>query len=315
MPEPVAFERRRYPDGATLGEQAAPDGWRLRTFDWEAPDTPRGSILFLGGRGDIFEKYLESFDDWRKLGWSIRAFDWRGQGGSGRLSADPMCGHASDFAPFIADLAHVATDWMRDTPGPHVVIGHSMGGHLTLRALAESRLAADAVVLVAPMLGLKSAPFGARVAAKVARLMTRIGRPERMAWKANERPSVPGASRRALLTHDADRYADELWWKEHKPEIAVGPPSWAWVAEAYRSTLALEAPGRLEHIQVPILLLGAEADRLVDAAAIRRAAARLPQAELHMFGRESAHEILREADPVRRRALALIERFLDTHAR
>ena len=190
-----------------------------------------------------------------------------------------------------------------------------MGGHLTLRALAESRLAADAVVLVAPMLGLKSAPFGARVAAKVAHFMTRIGRPERMAWKANERPSVPGASRRALLTHDADRYDDELWWKAHKPEIAVGPPSWAWVAEAYRSTLALERPGRLEHIQVLILLLGAEADRLVDAAAIRRAAARLPRAELHMFGRESAHEILREADPVRRQALTLIERFLDTHAR
>lgn len=316
MDKAAAFDRRSYPAGSALGGWTAADGWRLRTFDWPAPaGATRGSILFLGGRGDIFEKYLESFDDWRAQGWNIRSFDWRGQGGSGRLSDDPACGHATHFAPFVDDVAAFATAWMAATPGPHVVIAHSMGGHLTLRALAESRLAADAVVLIAPMLGLRSAPFGARLGARVAHWMTRIGRPERMAWKANERPSIPGASRRALLTHDAARYEDELWWKAAKPEIAVGPPSWAWVAEAYRSTLALERPGRLEGIEMPILLLGTEVDRLVDPAAIRRAAARLPQAQLHMFGPESAHEILREADPVRRQALTLIERFLDKHAR
>lgn len=306
-----SFDRRRYPDGARIAAWAAPDGWPLRTFDWPAAAPVRGSLLFLGGRGDIFEKYLEAFDHWRRLGWSIRAFDWRGQGGSGRLSADPMCGHAADFAPWVDDLAAFFDQWVATSPGPHVVAGHSMGGHLTLRALAERRIEPQAAVLIAPMLGLKSAPFGPRLAARIARWMSLIGRPERMAWKANERPSVPGASRRALLTHDGERYADELWWKETHPEIALGPPSWAWVAEAYRSTLAMERPGLLETVSTPILLLGAAADRLVDAAAIRRAAARLPAAELLMFGPESAHEILREADPVRQRALDRIDAFLD----
>lgn len=302
------FDRRSYPPQSTLSSWVAADGWHIRTFDWKAAGT--GAVLFAGGRGDFIEKYLELFADLHARGWSVRAFDWRGQGGSGRLSADPLCGHAADFAPWVEDVAAIARDWQRDTPGPHIVIGHSMGGHLMLRALAERRITPDAAVLVAPMLGLRSAPFGAKLAARVAAFMAKIGRPERMAWKANERPSVPGASRRALLTHDPDRYADELWWRREKPEIALGPPSWAWVAAAYRSTLALESPGRLEAIAVPVLLVGTEADRLVDPAAIRRAAARLPHAELHMFGRESAHEILREADPVRNRALSLIEAFL-----
>lgn len=302
------------PTGATIGTwPAAEDSWPLRTFEWASPSA-RGAILFLGGRGDIFEKYYEAFGHWHDAGWSIASFDWRGQGGSGRLGADPTCGHAASFAPWIDDLAGFIREWQAKAPAPYVIVAHSMGGHLTLRALAERRVAPDAVVLVAPMLGLRSAPFGPRLAAKVAWLMTKLGRPERLAWKANERPGVPMKGRLALLTHNRDRYEDELWWKAEKPEIAVGPPSWAWVAEAYRSTLALEAPGRLEHIDTPILILGAEHDRLVDPAAIIRAAKRLPNAKLRMWGAESAHEILREADPVRDAALAEIDAFLDAHA-
>jgi lysophospholipase len=310
----MTINRRIVPEGADIGLWTAPDGWPLRHFRWGGAGN-RGSLLFLGGRGDIFEKYYEAFHRWRGAGWSIESFDWRGQGGSGRLSADPMCGHAADFAPWIEDLAAFFADWTKRTAGPHVVIAHSMGGHLVLRALSERRIAPDAAVLVAPMLGLRSAPFGPRLAARVAALMCRLGRPERLAWKVNERPGVPMRGRQALLTHDAERYGDELWWKAANPGIAVGPPSWAWVAAAYRSTLALEAPGRLEHVATPILLLAARYDRLVDSRAIERAARRLPNARLRVWGRESAHEILREADPVRDAALAEIDAFLADHAR
>lgn len=309
------FDRRAIPAGATIGAWRAPDGWPHRTFEWPAePGSSRGGLLFLGGRGDIFEKYLETFDHWRRGGWSVASFDWRGQGGSGRLSTDPLCGHASDFAPWIDDLAAFWSEWTARTPGPHTIVAHSMGGHLTLRALVERRITPMAAVLVAPMLGLRSTPFSPRVAAWLARLMCRLGPPERLAWKVNERPALSNATRHKLLTHHDDRYADELWWKEAKPEIAVGPPSWAWVAEAYRSTLALEAQGKLEGVTTPLLLLVAEADGLVDPQATIRAAERLPNARLRVWGSESAHEILREADPVRDAALTEIDAFFDAHA-
>ena len=309
----MKFDRRAVPAGATLGTWVAADGWPLRTFAWPQGGG-RGSLLFLGGRGDIVEKYFEAFDHWHRAGWSIASFDWRGQGGSGRLSDNPRCGHADDFGPWIEDLAGFFADWRAANPGPHVIVCHSMGGHLTLRALAERRIAPDAAVLVAPMLGLKSAPFGPWLGARIAALMCRIGDPKRLAWKTNERPGVPDRARQALLTHDPARYEDEIWWKAEKPEIALGPPSWAWVAAAYRSTLALERPGLLEAVTTPILLLEARQDRLVDPRAIERAAARLPNAELRAWGAESAHEILREADPVRDQALAAIDRFLDANA-
>lgn len=297
-----------------ISQWSAPDGAALRRFDMPAGEGGRrGSLLFQGGRGDIFEKYFEAFVGWRAAGWAITAFDWRGQGGSGRLGADPRIGHLVGFAPLIADLRGFWADWAATAPGPHVAIGHSMGGYLLLRGLVEGSIDPAAAVLVAPMLGVNASPFGAPLAERVAAGMLRIGRPDRAAWRDNERPHTL-ATRQALLTHDPRRYGEEIAWKAERPELALGPPSWSWVLAALRETRQLRDDSRIDRLTVPLLILSADADKLVDPAATAAVAARLPAAELIRFGPESAHEILREADPVRDRALAAIDAFLDRAA-
>lgn len=301
--------RRTIPADASVTVWHAPDGWPIRRFDRAGGG--RGSILFQAGRGDVFEKYLETFAHWHARGWAVTAFDWRGQGGSGRLSPDPRVGHAADFTPWIGDLGAFWRDWTAEHPGgPHVVIGHSMGGFLALRALAERVIAADAAVLVAPMLGLRS-PVGARAGGWVAQAMRRLGDPARAAWKEGERP---GGLRQRNLTGDPDRYADEAWWHREDASLQLGPPSWAWLAEAFAGTARLAADPRLAQVTTPVQMLVAEHDRLVDPRAAARVAARLPDCALVRFGEESAHEILREVDAVRDRALAVIDTFLDARA-
>ncbi|TCP66720.1 alpha/beta hydrolase [Sphingomonas sp. PP-CE-1G-424] len=308
--------RRAIPVGARIGYWTAPAGWKLRRFDWSAA-TPRGRILFQTGRGDIFEKYLETFAHLRAQGWSVTAFDWRGQGGSGRLSADPHVGHATDYGVYDRDLAAFWTDWSaedarsadaRDAALPSVVLGHSMGGMMVMRALAARSIQPAAAILVAPMIGLKS-PFGTGFASKVTHWMAARGDPARAAWRTNERPGSV-ASRQTLLTHDAARYEDELWWQRECPELVLGPPSWAWLAQGFTGAAALAKDPRIESIDIPVLMLIADADKLVDPRAALRLAARLPDAQVVRFGRESAHEILREADGVRDRALSAIDSFL-----
>lgn len=306
-----AFDRRAIPAGAIESHWHAPDGYPLRRIDWPAPDgSVRGSLLFLPGRADAYEKYLESFEDWRKRGWQVSALDWRGQGGSGRLGPDSDTGHIEDFAIWVDDLAAFWRDWTTQAPGPHIVAAHSMGGHLALRAIAEDRIAPDAAVLVAPMLGLTGRlPDG--LVHGSARLMASLGDPRRKAWKWSDKPGQAPLDRIDLLTHDPERYADELWWRDHRPETATGPGSWRWVERAYASMRGLQQPGLLEAVKTPVLILAADHDRLVDLGAIKQAAVRLPRAELIRFGPEARHEILREVDPVRQRALAAIDQFLD----
>jgi lysophospholipase len=305
--------RRTYPDDSSISFWTAPDGWQLRRFDWpSAAVAPRGSILFQGGRGDIFEKYLETFHHWHDQGWTITSFDWRGQGGSGRLTDDPHVGDIDRFGTYLADYGAFWKDWAAATPGPHIAMGHSMGGHLVCRALAKVLAEPDAAVLIAPMMGLH-APISAAFGERIAEIAMKLGNAQRRAWKSNEKPGTTD-SRLSLLTHDPDRYSDEPWWWDQKPEIKLGPPSWRWVVRAFESTRRLRVSRRVKLVRTPVLVLVAEADKLVRAADAIKVAGLLPDARLVRFGTESAHEILREVDPVRNRALGEIDIFLSARA-
>ena len=306
----TATARRVIPAGAKLSTWTTPDGWPLRRFDWMGTGA-RGCLLFQTGRGDFLEKYLESFAHFVARGWSVTAFDWRGQGGSGRLGTNPRIGHADDFAVLVRDLAAFWADWSAGD-GPRVVVGHSMGGHLVHRALVEGAIDPQAAVLVAPMLGLK-APLGATLSGRVARALAGRGDPMRAAWKDGERPGSR-LSRQALLTHDPARYADEMFWLDCDPDLKLGPPSWTWLAEAFASTAAVAVEPRLSAMPVPVLILLAMRDALVEPRAAERIAGRMRDATILRFGAESAHEILREVDPVRDHALAAIDSFLDARA-
>jgi len=307
------FDGRTIPETARETHWRASDGHRIRRIDWmhaEGGDA-RGSILFAPGRGDCYEKHLQVLNRWFDEGWNVTSLDWRGQGMSGRLGADAVTGHVDDFASWLADLAAFWAVWCAATPGPHICIGHSMGGHLVLRAVAERLIDPDALVLVAPMLGLNPGWLPARVLHPVGSLVTAMGDRRRPAWKVSELPLSLAATRMLLLTHDEANYADEAWWYQQRPDLVTGPPSWGWIVAAIASIRALERKGALERVEVPVLILGATADRLVSWRAIRRAAARLPHSQLVAFGLESRHEILRESPEVRERALGEIARFLD----
>jgi lysophospholipase len=306
------IDRRAIPPHAHESRWQAADGHTLRRIDWPgAGATPRGSILFFPGRGDFYEKYLETLEEWHRAGWRVTAADWRGQAGSGRLGKDALTGHIETFDIWIDDLAHFWAQWTAETPGPHVLAGHSMGGHLVLRALVDGRLSPDAAVLSAPMTGMNGPSLPLALLHNVAKLMNMVGDPLRQAWKWSEKPGELPAGRSNLLTHDPDRYADEQWWRDHRRELAMGPASWRWVERAYASWRKLEAPGALEAVTVPTLLISTSSDKLVSHPANLRAARRMPKGEMIAFGNESHHEILREVDAVRDRAMAGIAEFLD----
>jgi len=305
------IDRRKLPAAALLSSWTAPDGWLYRRLDWRQPEGAkvRGSLIFAGGRGDFIEKYVEAHAHWHARGWNVTTFDWRSQGGS---RGDIEGGHLDSLDPLVDDLEALIGAWREGTPGPHVAVAHSMGGHVLLRALAEARARLDAAVLVAPMLMINSGPVPPSGASFVSNLLSFFGWGRQPMVHASEPAPGPGSLRQRILTSCPDRYEDELWWWGQQPGYNIGTPSWGWMKAAYASIEAL-TPEKLREIDTPVLLIGTDADRLVGAAAIRAAAAILPKAELLMFP-TAAHEILRESDAVRLQAFARIDAFLDLHA-
>ncbi|WEK48081.1 MAG: alpha/beta hydrolase [Candidatus Andeanibacterium colombiense] len=305
------MDRRAIPPDAVEGLWHAADGWPIRRIDWPLPaGGAKGSILFLPGRGDFYEKYLETLDHWARAGWRVTASDWRGQAGSGRLGTDAVTGHIDDFEIWVRDLAYFWQHWTSETPGPHVIAGHSMGGHLVLRALAERAIAPAAAVLSAPMLGFINHGVPATVMHLAARLMSSLGDKRRPAWKWSEKPGEIPAGRMDLLTHDTERYDDELWWRRQRPELVMGPGSWGWVERGYESVGLIDREVALAKVQTPVFIAATDADRLVSFAAIERAARWLPRGEIFVLGNEASHEVLREIDAVRDLVIEGIDGFL-----
>ncbi len=308
------FDRRAVPEGAVEEPWIGPDGWEFRKLSWLSDDPPeaaRGSILFMTGRADFYEKYLETFHDFHGRGWNVTSVDWRGQGGSGRCGPHPHVGHIDDFATWVGDLAVFYDQWQAAHAGPHIVVGHSMGGHLVLRAMTEQRVHPDAAILSAPMLAPAGGSVPEWIAQGIAKVMCAIGRSERTAWKPTEKPLEPYVPRQALLTHDAERYSDEFFWFRERPFVRLGPASWRWVERAYASTRKLRNRKKLMEMKIPILVLATSTDQLVDHATIERAVQLMPRAEMKLFGPESAHEIFREVDAIRDEALSACFTFLD----
>lgn len=311
-PDERRIAARRIPSGGRESVWTARDGHALRLLDLgPVPDRQRGTLLMMPGRADTYEKWLETLDHWHRAGWRCFAADWRGQARSGRFGDDPMTGHVEDFVPWLDDLTDLCADLKAEHPGPFVLVGHSMGGHLCLRAVAEGRLAPDALVLTAPMLGLLPSWVPSLALRAAAALITHLGDPRRPAWKRQDSPDLLQHARMLLLTHDVERFADEDWWYAERPDLRVGAPSWRWIEQALVSIRVLERPGMLEAVRVPVLIMATRKDGLVSWPAIRRAAARLPNCRLIVFGEEARHEILRESDPVRNRALDAMADFLD----
>jgi lysophospholipase len=314
----VRFNGQAIPADAEERFWNAEDGWPIRRIDWHA-DTkngskPRGSILFLPGRGDHYEKYLETLAYYAALGWSVTSIDWRGQGMSGRFLANQYVGYIDDFSTWIADLKFFYAQWKAEKTGPHVVIAHSMGGHLAMRALVEKAIDPDAVIMSAPMLGIQSGGLPMAINHAFAKMMVAIGRGKLPAWKVSEKPMSSFQMRAKILTHDRERYADELAWWDIRPQVKLGPPCWHWIERAMASVQMMDEPGRLEAVQTPILLLATTADQLVSTNRIIKDSKRLPNAELLLFGKEAAHELLREVDPVRNKCLNTMDAFLDRFA-
>ena len=287
------------------------DGTRLRYGQWSARGAQRGTIVLLGGRGEFIEKYAgELVGELTGRGFAVAALDWRGQGLSERKLADHDKGHVGDFAEYRDDLGAFLGQIVlpQAGAGPVIALAHSMGGHTVLRLLAEKPEIAkfDAAILAAPMTGLTNelpirlallfAPAGSRRDSDYMLGFGKFGE-TRLSFEQNR------------VTHDPRRYRYTDLWYQADPRLRVGGPTYGWLRAGLRSNALLRQDGYFKSVTVPILLLSAGQDQLVDSATHRRICAALTGCRLVRLP-ASKHEIMMETDPNRAIFWAEFDRFV-----
>jgi len=297
-PAPFLADVAEGPAGARAHWVTSADGTKLRLGVW--PEGPKGTVLMLPGRTEHIEKYGRVAADLAAAGYGAVGFDWRGQGLSDRPRHRRDMGHVVDFAEYRADVAafRAALEAL-GAPGPWLMIAHSMGGCIGLRALHDG-LPVAAAAFSAPMWGIRMTPFLKAISSVVFGLAAPFGLDRRFAPTTG--PYVPMAFADNPLTRDRDQFEYMMRQTARHPELTLGGPSIRWVKAALDETAALAA---MPPPDIPALALLGTRERVVEADAIVRGAARWPTCALLEI-EDAEHEILMERAPQRRRGLDAI---------
>ncbi|MEM7527796.1 MAG: alpha/beta fold hydrolase [Pseudomonadota bacterium] len=238
------------PPGARGWDQGyrlkAGDGVGLRAALWN-PGGSRGLALYLSGRTEFLEKAAIAVTALVDRDFAVATVDWRGQGLSDRLLADPMKGHVKTFEDFDLDLLALMAVPAIAREGPvRLVLGHSMGGAIALGAAARGVLAPGAMLLSAPMAGINMPPLVDRVSRVIARTMRGIGLGDRWPPKSDAGTAyVLNPFEGNCLTHDTEIYAWQGQALTAEPRLALGLPTFGWMAAAYDATRLIAKLGPL----------------------------------------------------------------------
>ncbi|WP_406858570.1 alpha/beta hydrolase [Alsobacter sp. KACC 23698] len=295
------------PKGVESGVLRMGDGIQVRFASWRPAGTARGTVWIIQGRADFIEKYYETVRDLLARGFAVATFDWRGQGGSERLVADPRLNHAESFEPYVADLQDiVAKRWFAGLPRPFHALAHSMGANVLLQTLARNAGLFESAVLTAPMIALAPSlrPNVARIFA-AAFAAVGLGQASIPGGQRNGEVAAP-FTRDNLLTSCPVRYGRAADIVAHAPHLTVGRPTIGWVQAALK---AMDALREGSAIATPVLIAAGDRDRVTSTAAALAHGAALPNARTVTLA-DCAHEVLLETDAVRARFWAAFDAFL-----
>lgn len=269
----------------------------------------KGSIVVSPGRKESALKYSEVAYDLMKMGFSpIFIIDHRGQGFSTRILDDPEKGYVEDFSFYYDDFNKFTNIVLNDESVDRdnlFLLAHSMGGAIATGYLQKyPQQPFKAVVLLSPMIGIR---LNAGERASLAWIFVKCKILRRcLSYVGDEKSDTPKNNK---FTTSEEHYS---FWKalwDHFPQLRIGRPIYHWVGESISANRRMrEVPNLLKINHIPILLLQAGKDEIVDNNHSSKFCSRLPLCKSMKFS-DAKHELLMEKDDTRNLALEEIEEF------
>ncbi|MFP5370123.1 MAG: lysophospholipase [Actinomycetes bacterium] len=261
----------------SMATLTARDGVALHVRTWEPSGAARGTVVLVHGLGEHAGRYGHVAAPLSADGWRVVAHDHRGHG----QSAGPRAGLA-ERDDLLVDLAQVVDEHRGD--GPLVLLGHSLGGTVAARFVAEGleptpapwHRPVDALVLTSPAFDLGMNPVQKGLLAVLGPLAPNlaVGNGLDPKWISRD-PAVVDAYKADPLVHD--RVTGRLV---------------RFLVDAGRHVREKAAAWEL-----PTLLLWAGADRVVAPSGSAEFAAAAPATvvESHEYP-QCFHEVLNEPE-------------------
>lgn len=264
-------------------------------------------ILFLTGRAEYFLKYCPFFERMNELGFTVFSLDHRGQGASGRMLDESEKGYVEDFDFYVDDAEDFLKNTVLEYAGkmPVFLVSHSMGGAVSLLLAARCADLFTKIVFTSPMWGLiYSMPE--TLVKIIVKGACRLGFSKFYALGKSAKDYLKPFEK-THLTQSFENYMRQQSFVTQNRSFALGGPSFQWVLESIKAMEKL--PEAAEKVKVPVMLVQAECDTVVDNKAQDRVAANFENCRKTLI-EKGFHELLNEEDEFYEKTLAEIKAFL-----
>lgn len=234
------------------GRILAADQLELFWQSWAAAD-PQGVIVIIHGLAEHSARYRETAEFFATRGWAVYACDLRSHGlsenppGAGRV-------HVNRFADFLADTdALVKLAKSRHEKLPVYILGHSMGGLITILYAMQNPQNLAGAIVSSPALGTHPDFRPPPLLKLMVGILSRIA------------PRLLVDSNLDAQAISRDHAVVEAYLND---PLVTNKVSTRWYSEIIKSMKV--AHENAHHLQTPMLVMQSGSDRLVDPSAPAR---------------------------------------------
>jgi lysophospholipase len=270
-----------------------------------------GAIVLVNGRAENYMLYAEAIYDLAELGYSIYAFDHRGQGFSGRMIADTQIGNVENFNDYVVDMKKFVDTIVNATAHQkRYVFSFSMGGPIATLYGLKYPHDFNAYSLTSPMYGFSTAPYATWVAHIAVDLEIFFGKAHNFVM--DQGPYYPSET-----FEDNGFTSSEVRWDAHHqvlidyPQVQLGGPSNKWLQQGLDATSSIMKDAH--KFQPPAIVFQAGADQVVIASDESKFCSKAPHCVMGNIYPDGLHELIMEQDDIRSDLFQRAEEFFSQH--
>lgn len=272
------------------------DGCRLNYYR-ATPENPKAVVVIVHGLGEFFGKYREYMWYLFQAGFDVFLPEHRGHGYSeGKceehdiIYIDKYDTYVKDLLGFVKSVVVPAADNL-----PLLMLAHSMGGCIGALLLEEHPEIFGAAVLSSPMLKMKGGNYPPIVVRLIGFYAFITGKQKKLA--PNQRHFHPVPKFEGSSAQSRARFDYQFKQRVANPHYQTTAASFGWAVASMKATEKVIKNAAA--IKIPVTVMTAGDDHLIDPEGYRLFKEKVPQAVFHPY-ETSRHEIFNSAEESRK---------------
>ncbi len=280
----------------TRGSITSFDGTHLNYYT-ATPDNPKAAVVFVHGMAEFWPKYYEYGWNLYRAGFRIFFIEHRGHGYSEGKCKEPDLIYIDDYNTYVEDLkCFMDKVVVKETKGlPLLALAHSMGGAIASRFIEKYPDYFKAAVLSSPMIKMKAGNVSPLIV-MVLRIYAKLFRKEKTLAPNqkhfNPNPPIETSSAKSKPRFE---YQLSLRRKDDHYQASASTLGWALASIKVHDDIIRHA----DKIRIPVTIMTAGNDHLIDPLGYDEIAERVPQAQFIHY-ENSRHEVF-NADEITRK--------------